>query len=177
MPRMATVSPGRAPLLRSALKVVTPAHISGAASTSVSSSGISASALAGAIDVVGIAAVKAYAGNLLVLAEDEVAAAAGRAVVAVAAMPAQAHALAGLEERHIWRHRIHNAGHLVARYARIGNARKNAELGDGIAMANAAGLYADAHMSGPRFGKFLLHHFKGSAGGGDLHCTSKNGRH
>ncbi len=65
----------------------------------------------------------------------------------------------------------------MARHARIGNAGKGAELGDGIAMANAAGLYADAHLTGPRLGKLLLHHFKGSAGGGNLHCTSKNGRH
>ena len=40
---------GRAPLLRRALKVVMPAHISGAASTAESPSGISAKAVAGAI--------------------------------------------------------------------------------------------------------------------------------
>ena len=49
MPSTATRSPGRAPLLRSELKVVTPAHISGPASTAESPSGISANAPAGAI--------------------------------------------------------------------------------------------------------------------------------
>src|SRR2546423_6138259 len=46
-PRIATTSPGRATLWRRALYVVTPAHISGAASTADSSSGIAASASAG----------------------------------------------------------------------------------------------------------------------------------
>jgi len=41
--------PGRAPLLRSALNVVMPAHISGAASTEDRSSGTRARAVAGAI--------------------------------------------------------------------------------------------------------------------------------
>ena len=49
MPSTATVSPGRAPLFRSALKVVMPAHISGPASMAESPSGIDASAVAGTI--------------------------------------------------------------------------------------------------------------------------------
>ena len=44
---LATTSPGRAPLLRSALNVVSPAHIRGAASTGDNPSGITATALAG----------------------------------------------------------------------------------------------------------------------------------
>ncbi len=48
MPRIATTSPGIAPLWRSALNVVTPAQTSGAASAAASSSGIAASASAGA---------------------------------------------------------------------------------------------------------------------------------
>ena len=48
MPSTATRSPGRAPLLRKALKVVMPAHSSGAASAAASSSGIAASASNGA---------------------------------------------------------------------------------------------------------------------------------
>ena len=47
-PSTATTSPGRAPLLRRALNVVRPAHISGAASAAGRSAGISATALAGA---------------------------------------------------------------------------------------------------------------------------------
>ena len=49
MPSTATRSPGRAPALRSELKVVTPAHISGAASAALNPSGIRARATAGAI--------------------------------------------------------------------------------------------------------------------------------
>ena len=48
MPRMPTRSPARAPLWRSALKVVIPAHSSGPASTAESSSGIRARAWTGA---------------------------------------------------------------------------------------------------------------------------------
>src|SRR5262249_34394096 len=46
-PRTATRSPGRAPLLRSALNVVTPAHISGAASGAGRCAGTRARAVAG----------------------------------------------------------------------------------------------------------------------------------
>ena len=49
MPRMATRSPGRAPLSRSELNVVMPAHSSGAASSEERSSGIDASASFGTI--------------------------------------------------------------------------------------------------------------------------------
>ena len=48
-PSTATTSPGRAPLWRSALKVVRPAHIRGAASTGSRPAGIRATALTGAI--------------------------------------------------------------------------------------------------------------------------------
>src|SRR5438876_11915210 len=47
-PSTATVSPPLAPLFRSALKVVTPAHINGAPSTEESSLGTSANASVGA---------------------------------------------------------------------------------------------------------------------------------
>ena len=47
-PRIATTAPGSAPLCRSELYVVIPAHISGPASTADNSSGMSASAPAGA---------------------------------------------------------------------------------------------------------------------------------
>ena len=72
----------------------------------------------GGDDVVGIAAVVVDAGDELVFAEDEVAAAAGRAVVAVAAVPAEADALAGLEERHVGADGVDDAGDFVAGDAR-----------------------------------------------------------
>jgi hypothetical protein len=48
MPWIATRSPGRAPMWRSALKVVTPAHMRGATSVSASPSGTGAAATSGA---------------------------------------------------------------------------------------------------------------------------------
>jgi len=48
-PSTATTSPGRAPELRSALNVVMPAHISGAASAGVKPAGTRATDSAGAI--------------------------------------------------------------------------------------------------------------------------------
>ena len=127
MPRMATVSPGRAPLLRRVLKVVMPAQSSGAASTSVEVVGDEGEGVGGGDDVVGIAAVEVDAGDGLVFAEDEVAAAAGRAVVAVAAVPAEADALAGLEERDIGADGVDDAGDFVA-----GNARELEAGPDGL---------------------------------------------
>ncbi len=47
MPCTATVLPGRAPLLRSELNVVTPAHSNGPASTADSDAGIRAAEIAG----------------------------------------------------------------------------------------------------------------------------------
>ncbi len=70
-------------------------------------------------NVIRIAAVEADAGDLLVFAEDEIAAAAGRAIVAVAAVPTQSHALPYFEERHIRAHFVDHARHLMARNARV----------------------------------------------------------
>ena len=93
MPRTATRSPGLAPLLRSALKVLTPAHNRGRV-------------LGGKVvrdgrqcalrhqDVVGVSAVVGDAGHLAVGAADQVAAAARVAVAAVAAEPPDPNALA-----------------------------------------------------------------------------------
>jgi hypothetical protein len=92
----------------------------------------------------------------------------------VAAVPAQAHALAGLEERHIGGNRIYHPGNLMAGNARIGNAGKSAELCNGIAVANSAGLDADAHLPRTWLRKLFLYHLKGSAHGWNLYGTSKN---
>ena len=107
------MSPGRAPLLRRALKVVMPAHSSGAASASASL-GDEGEGVGGRDHVVGIAAVVVDAADGLIFAEDEVAAAAGGAVVAVASVPAEADSLARLEERHVGADGVENSGDLVA---------------------------------------------------------------
>ena len=127
----------------------------------------------GGDDVVGIAAVVVDAGDELVFAEDEVAAAAGRAVVAVAAVPAEADALAELEERDVGADGVDDAGDLVAGDARdIGVPGHMAFLGERVAVADAAGLHANADMAGAGIGELLLDELKRSAGGGYLHGTA-----
>jgi len=127
--------------------------------------------------IVRITAVKADAGDQLVFAKDEIAAAARDAVVAMSAVPAQADALPGLEERNLRSNRIHHPGDLVARNARKLDARPLTELRQRIAVTNPAGLHANAHMARTGLRKFLLNEFEGAARGGDLHSTASNRRH
>jgi hypothetical protein len=75
----------------------------------------------------------------------------------VPAVPSEANTLACLEQGHIRADGIHNARNLVPWNARIGDAGQEAELGDRIAMADAASLHADAHMPRSWLGKFFLH--------------------
>ena len=131
----------------------------------------------GSDHVVGIAAVVADAGDVLVFAEDEVAATTGRAVVAVAAVPAEADALAGLEERHVGADGVDDAGDFVAGDARVCDAGQEADLGERVAVADAAGLHADADVAGAGIGEFALNQFKGSARSGDLDGTARYRRH
>jgi hypothetical protein len=49
--------------------------------------------------------------------------------------------------------------------------------GNSIAMANAASLNADAHVSGTGLGKLLLDEFERSAGGGELDGTASDCGH
>jgi hypothetical protein len=72
-------------------------------------------------------------------------------------MPAEAYTLPRLEERHIRSYGVHHAGYFMAGNARICDAGKNAKLGDRIAVTDAAGLDADAYLSGTRLGKLFLH--------------------
>ena len=45
-------------------------------------------------------------------------------------------------------------------------------FGERVAVADAAGLHADAHMAGAGIGEFFLDELKRSAGGGNLHGTT-----
>jgi hypothetical protein len=128
-------------------------------------------------DVVGIAAVEGNSGDLAVFAEDEIAAAAGRTVITVAAVPTEAYALAWLEERHIGADRIDDAGDLMAGNARILDAGPITELGQRIAVADAAGLNPNANVAGAGIGKFSCDELKRSAGGGNLDGTACNWGH
>ena len=107
--------------------------------------------------VVGITAVETDAGDLLILAKHKVAPPAWSAVVAVSAMPAQPHALPGLKQRHIRTDGIHHAGNLMPRHTRIRDSRKQSELRNRIAVANAASLHAYAYVTRSRFREFFLH--------------------
>ena len=84
----------------------------------------------GGDDVVGVASVVGDSGDLAVLTEDEIAAAAGFAIVAVAAMPAEADALADFEDGDVGANGVDDAGDLVAGNAGIGEAGKEAVLGE-----------------------------------------------
>ncbi len=125
-------------------------------------------------DVVGVPAVEADAGDELIFAEREVAATAGCAEVAVAAMPAEADALANFKERDVGADGIDDAGHLMAGNTRVSEAGPIAELGERIAVANAAGLNANANVAGAGIGKLLLDKFECSAGSGNLHGSASH---
>jgi hypothetical protein len=90
------MSPGLAPLLRSALNVVTPAHISGAASTAESSAGMAAKASAGTTMASAKPPELRHARNLQLWTVDEVALTARRTPLAGSAEPSHAHPLAQL---------------------------------------------------------------------------------
>lgn len=53
----------------------------------------------------------------------------------------------------------------------------DALFGEGVAMADAAGLDANADMSGRGVGECFLDELESAAGGGHLHGTALNCRH
>ena len=71
-------------------------------------------------------------------------------------VPAQANALAGLEKRNVGADRVDDAGNLVAGGTRKLKAGPMAFFGQRVAMADAAGLDADADVSRAGLGKFLF---------------------
>jgi hypothetical protein len=90
----------------------------------------------------------------------------------MATVPAEADALAGLEKRNVGGYRIQDAGDFVAGDTGVDDAGKEAEFRDGVAMADATGLHADAHLAGARIGKLLLNQLKGAASCCHLYGTS-----
>ena len=119
-------------------------------------------------DVLGVTSVEVKGGNFLELAVDEVAAAAGVAGEAVAAVPAHADALAGLPLSYVGADGVDASGNLVAGDARILKARPAAFLHDRVAVADAAGFDFDAHLAAAGFGRGAFDDFEISAGLGDL---------
>jgi hypothetical protein len=92
-------------------------------------------------------------------------------------VPTETNALAYFEERDIGADGIDYGGDLMAGYAWVLNAGPIAELGERIAVANAAGLDANANVAGPGLGELFLDEFKCAACGGDLHGTTSDCGH
>jgi hypothetical protein len=102
-------------------------------------------------------------------ASREVAARARVAVSVVAAVPADADALADLPWTDARAYRVDDAGDLVAGHDREAYARERAFLSEHIGMADAASLDPDADLRRPRFGNVALDQLEGTTRAGNLH--------
>ncbi len=71
----------------------------------------------------------------------------------MAAMPAQSCTLAHFEQRHVGTDGVDDTRHFMTGNPGILDPGPEAEVGERIAVANATGLHADAHVSGARLGK------------------------
>src|SRR3954453_6382104 len=87
-------------------------------------------------------------GHLEVDAADEIAAPAGRAAAAVAAVPPDPDPLPDLPRHDPGAEGVDPAGHLVARHGRGADAGEGAVLPERVAVADAAGLDPDPHLAG-----------------------------
>ena len=139
---------------------MTPAQSSGPASTAESFSGNARHRLVRHDDVLGVAAVVADAGDLRLLAVEEEALAARVAHEAVAAVPADADAVARLPLRHLGAHRVDAPGDFVAGDARQREPGKRPPLHERVAVADAARLDLDADLRGTRFRDLALDHLE-----------------
>jgi len=90
----------------------------------------------------------------------------------VASVPAKADALAWLEERNVRTDGVDDAGDFVAGGAGKLDSGPLAFLGKRVAVADAAGMDADADVSRAGLGEFFFDELKRTAGGGDLHGTA-----
>ena len=122
--------------------------------------------------VIGIAAVEGDTGDLVGFAGEEIAAAAGLAASTIAAVPADADALADGPGRGIGADGVDEADDFVSGNARILNPGEEAVLGEDVAVADAARLDFDADLAGARLRDIPLDEFERTLGGGDL-----NGAH
>jgi hypothetical protein len=107
-------------------------------------------------------------GDLLVLTENEISAAAGIALEAMSAMPPNADTLAGLPQRDAGGDFVDAAGDFVSRHARILQAGPDAFFDQSVAMADAARFNFDADLAGAGLGNGAVDHFQISVGLADL---------
>src|SRR5262249_32790047 len=124
--------------------------------------------------VLGVAAVKGDARHWTRNAGEEVSAAAGVAMPAVAAVPADAHALAGLPVGAPGAARADHPGHLMPGHTRVLDSGVRPLLEVRIAVADAARLHLDPPPSGLRLRHRPLDDFKGPFGARDLHGTHRS---
>jgi hypothetical protein len=85
-------------------------------------------------------------GDLFVLAQHEIATAAGIAHQTVTAMPAHAHALSGLPQSDVGTPGVDAPGNLMARHTRILNSRPVPFFYECIAMTNPTGFALDTNL-------------------------------
>ena len=168
MPCTATRSPARAPELRRALKTVMPAQSRGAASAAGEIVGDGGDRFGGGDHVFGIAAVVADAGDLLILQLMKSPRRQASQVKAVAAVPADADALAGLPVGDVSADGVDAAGDFVSGDAGILDAGPMAFFDQRIAMADAAGFDLNSDLVAAGFGDVSFDQFEIAAGFADL---------
>ena len=91
----------------------------------------------------------------------------------MAAVPADAGAVAGLPARHAGADRVDDARDLVAGHARVFDPGKEALLREDVAVADAAGLDPHADLAGPGRRDLSLDGLKGLFRSGDLDGTHR----
>src|SRR5208282_4534041 len=115
-----------------------------------------------------ITTVMADAGNFLVLAEIEIAAAAGIASEIMTSVPSDSDALAGFPVGNVSADGVDAAGDFVSGNARILDARPIAFLDQRIAVADATGFNFNSDLTAAGFGNVSFDEFEISAGFADL---------
>ena len=108
------------------------------------------------------------AGNLFVLAVDEISAAAGFAGEIVAAVPSHTHALSGLPVGNVSADGVDAAGNFVSGNPRVLDPRPIALFHHRVAMADAASFNFNSDLIPAGLGNVPLHELKIPSGLADL---------
>jgi hypothetical protein len=124
--------------------------------------------LGGGNQVFRVTAVMADAGNFSVLAENEIAAAAGIASETMTAVPSDADALAGFPVRNVSADSVDAAGNFMSGNAWILNAGPMAFFYESVAVADAAGFDFNPYLAADGIGNISFDEFEITAGFADL---------
>jgi hypothetical protein len=92
-------------------------------------------------------------------------------------VPAEADALANLEDGNIGADFVEDSSNFMTGYAWIGDAGKSAIFCDGVAVTNPACLHTNAHMAGTGRRELALYQFEWTTGRSDLKSTTFNTGH